>query len=96
LFAHNIVFKNHGEGIGALSSTHIQVTDNVVYDNYSVQIYLDNTQDITAKGNMVFDTGDTKFYRDGKAGISILIANEYTKFECRQSEFTSGTTPIPA
>lgn len=77
----NIVFKNYGEGIGALSSTDLRLTDNVVYDNFSVQMYLDNTQDITATGNLLFQTGDAEFYKKGRPGNGVLIANEYTRFE---------------
>ena len=69
------VFKNYGEGIGALSSSHLQYIDNIVYDNYSVQMYFDNAQDVTATDNILFHTGDQKFFRYGKPASGLLIAN---------------------
>lgn len=77
----NTVFKNYGEGIGALSSKDLLYQNNIVYDNYSVQMYFDNAQNVTATNNIFFHTGDESFFRSGKPGIGLLIANEYTTYE---------------
>lgn len=77
----NKVFENHGEGVGALSSSKLTYSNNVVYDNYSVQMYFDNSQYITATGNKVFHTNETDYFRAGKPGVGMLIANEYTTYQ---------------
>lgn len=83
----NFVFKNYGEGVGGLSSTDLTYTGNTIYDNFSVQLYFDNSQDITATDNLIFQTGDTEFYRNGKAGIGVLIANEYAEVQKASSGY---------
>lgn len=74
----NRVYKNHGEGIGALSSTGTQIVGNVSYDNYSILIYLDNAPSTRATGNIAYHTGDQTFFRSGRPARGIQIANEWT------------------
>jgi len=74
----NIVYRNHGEGIGIGHSRYVDVLANVVHDNYSTNIYLDNTQDSVVSGNFVYSEREPMFFRyDGPAN-GISIANEFS------------------
>lgn len=72
----NIVYENHGEGIGCCCSRNHIVRDNIVYDNYSVGIYLDNAQDCIVERNLVYTTMNSNFFRDGYPFNGLQVANE--------------------
>lgn len=76
----NRVYKNFGEGIGALSSVGTKILDNRVYDNFSVLIYLDNSPSAHVTKNTVYHTNNTQFYRSGRPARGIQVANEYTSY----------------
>jgi parallel beta-helix repeat protein len=75
----NRVYENHGEGIGVLSSSHVQVHDNIVYDNYSVNVYLDNAPNSKVRANTIGSTGNKTFFRHKRPPEGVLIANEHTR-----------------
>ncbi|HYH08636.1 MAG TPA: right-handed parallel beta-helix repeat-containing protein [Thermoanaerobaculia bacterium] len=75
----NRVWNNHGEGIIAGRSNHLDVRDNEVFDNFSVEIYLDNARHVTVERNVVYSTGNRRFFRNGKPSAGIMIANEVNR-----------------
>ena len=85
----NIVAENYGEGIGLLSTQHVNVAGNVVFDNFSVGIYLDNAPLSTVTRNLLFSTGNTSFFRNGRPAFGILIANEPTQFYSPSQRITA-------
>lgn len=85
--SNNTVFDNFGEGIGSLSSSKLYVKNNVAYDNYSAQTYFDNSQSVYVNSNKIFQTGNSDYYRSGKAGIGVLIANEYTSYQKASTDY---------
>lgn len=75
----NHVFDSYGEGIRALRSNGITITENTVHDCYSANIYLDNVQGADVSANIIW-SDDSDYYRDWGSGaapaISALAANE--------------------
>jgi parallel beta-helix repeat protein len=76
LVSHNVVSRNHGEGIAVILSNHCTASDNEVSDNFSVEIYLDNAQWSTVERNFVYSTGDQRYFRFGQPAFGIGAANE--------------------
>jgi len=73
---HNVVSRNHGEGIAIIVSNHCTVADNEVNDNFSVEIYLDNAQSTSVERNFVYSSGDRRYFRGGHPAFGIGAANE--------------------
>ncbi len=72
----NTVFRNWGEGILPIASTHMAIEDNVVYDNMALGIYCERSSDILVQRNLVYNTNDPKYWRRGQPCIGIMVADE--------------------
>lgn len=76
----NVVYENHGEGIGVCLSDSVVVSGNRVHDNYGVNLYIDNSTETRHEKNMAYSTGNTEYYRDFHGQLQpaagVQIANE--------------------
>jgi hypothetical protein len=72
----NRVRNNHGEGVIALLSNHVEIRENEIFDNFSANLYLDNARFVTADGNLLYATGDERYFREGRSAAGIAVANE--------------------
>ena len=84
----NRIFRNYGEGIALIVSSHGLVQGNQLHDNYSVEIYLDNARYSTVDRNFISATSDEKFYRGGLPATGIACANETYKFTSPLTDLT--------
>jgi hypothetical protein len=73
---HNWIYRNDGEGVAFVLSTHCQARENEVFDNYAVGIYLDNAQTTTVDANFIYSTNAARYFRGGQPAFGIAVANE--------------------
>ena len=72
----NLVYENHGEGIGAgRGSVGVLIEDNILFDN-KIQIYVHRAQEVIVQRNLAYCTNRKAFYRGGDPPPGIVINNE--------------------
>jgi len=79
------VYKNYGEGVIMLRSSHTIVEDNVIYDNLKLQLYLDNAPYALAQRNLLYQTDDQEYWRSDSGTPTLVISDEEW----------SGDAPLP-
>ncbi|MBV8519652.1 MAG: right-handed parallel beta-helix repeat-containing protein [Acidobacteria bacterium] len=84
----NRIFRNYGEGIALIVSSHGLVQGNQLHDNYSVEIYLDNARHSRVDRNFISATSDEKFYRGGLPATGIACANETYEYMTPLTDLT--------
>jgi parallel beta-helix repeat protein len=84
----NLVYHNHGEGIGISSKVGTVVSGNLVHDNFATNIYINGAHDAMVEGNFVYTSDEymtlppsreaerTLFFRYNAPANGISVSNE--------------------
>ena len=79
----NLVFRNHGEGIGTsggwghAGTNGLEIKNNVSYDNWSVNIWIDHGTAVKVDGNLIYVSGNQPYPGETRSTPSgILCAEE--------------------